>query len=71
LFRGLLGDSDVVRTRVFAGVGLVAVGLFVPRTVHGDAATSSRVCAPPGLPAVVEDGATSNASVTLARGPIA
>lgn len=25
-----MGDSEVVRTRVFAGVGLIAVGLFLP-----------------------------------------
>ncbi len=28
--QGFLGDNGVVRTRVFAGVGLVAVGLFIP-----------------------------------------
>ncbi len=28
--RGLLNDGQVVRTRVFAGVGLVSVGLFIP-----------------------------------------
>ena len=30
LVQGFLGDSEVVRTRVFAGVGLVAVGLLIP-----------------------------------------